>query len=264
MAVFGRIALAGLLATGLSLRVGSAHAAVFVAESGESHDSTWRSSDIGLFIDSGVAALPDFEIALAQAITVWQRGDDRLPRVWPIWGNADELGYRAGSTNRNTVRFAASGEPKAKGALAVTLVSYDAANSVIVDGDIVVNGLYKFANIRTAVQSGQLQGGAYYDITDVIAHEMGHWFGLADDLKDPTALMYPYFDPGVTRTLQLSEGDKQAMDALYSARTSTPGNASACTVSGVGKVDHEGRTLALLVVSMTLILAVRTRRGGAS
>lgn len=263
MAVFGRFALAGLLATGLSLSVGSARAAVFVAEDGESHDSTWRFGDIGLFVDSSVDALPDFEIALAQAIAVWQKGDERLPRVWPIWGNADEIGYRAGSKNCSTVRFAAAGEPKAKGALAITLVSYDAVNSVIVDGDIVINGLYKFDNLRTAVLSGQQQGGAYYDITDVIAHEMGHWFGLADDLNDPEALMYPYFDPGVTRRLQLGDGDKQALDALYSARSSTPGNASACSVSAVGKVDHSGRTFALIVASIAIILAVRTRRSGA-
>ena len=205
------------LAATLLLASAKAPAAIAEGDSGNTHQSVWRVTDVGLYMDPSFLELPGAGEALLDAVDIWEAADSRLPHVWPVIGNADELGYREGQDNRNTIRYAADGEPRAKGALAVTMVAYDSAQLTILDADIVINGVYQFDdNNKYCGQRGPINDGNTYDLGDVVAHEMGHWFGLPDDTADPTAIMYPYFDPGVTRRKELSDGDRAALDDLYS------------------------------------------------
>ncbi len=243
----------------------NAAAAIAVGESGNSHDSIWRVADVGLYLDTSLLELQGATDALIEAADTWRAADPRLPHVWPIVGAADELGYREGQDNRNTVRYAADGEPLAQGALAITVVTYDSEQSTILDADIVVNGAYKFDNNgQYCGQRGSTGEGNAYDIGDVLAHEMGHWFGLPDDADDPTAIMYPYFDPGVTRRKTLSEGDRQALNDLYSHDANGAGKPAACSAAGgPGRSGSACDFAALMaLVGVTRLLRRRSKTAG--
>ena len=120
----GQYAVALALAATVLLGGSQAHAGTADAASNGSHTSVWRESDVGLYLDGSLLKLPDVGDAVITAIETWTSTDSRLPHVWPVIGAADELGYRLKESNRNTVRYAASGEPLARGALAIALVRF--------------------------------------------------------------------------------------------------------------------------------------------
>ncbi len=257
MSLTGRITLAGVVSAAALFASRAALADIAVGDSGESHQSVWRVSDVGLYLDKSLAALPDVRESFAMALDTWSGADPRLPRLWPMFGAADAVGYRQGQSNRNTVRFLANGEPDAKGALAITRVSCDAEKHTIMDADIVVNGTYEFANLRQ--QDGQPgPGGARaYDASDMLAHELGHFFGLADNFDDRGAIMYPYFDPNKTRSLTPSDGDIQALDNLYSVSSGPPVKSSSCAMAAWG---HAQGSSGCLIASSLILGLIRHRR----
>ena len=232
MPPLGPITLSLALATTLLLGSVSALGAFSVGESGQSHDSIWRVTDIGLYMDSSFVDLSGAGDAVVAALETWGSADSRLPHVWPVVGSVDELGYRANQSNRNTIRYAAGGEPLAHGALAITMVTYDDDTGTIVDADIVINGIYQFDdNSKYCGQRGDSDAHSAYDLGDVVAHEMGHLFGLPDETADSTAIMYTYFDPGQSRRKCTSDADKQALANLYDNVASDGNKSPACSVS---------------------------------
>ncbi len=260
MPPLGPITLAVALATTLLLGSVSALGAFSVGDNGQSHESIWRVTDVGLYMDKSFVEISGAGDALIAAIETWSEADSRLPHVWPIVGNVDELGYRADQNNRNTVRYVADGEPRAKGALAITLVTYDGDTATIHDADIVINGIYKFDdNGKYCGQRGASGTHSAYDLGDVLAHEMGHWFGLPDDTTDTSAIMYPYFDPGETRRKGLSDSDKQALSGLYDSVASGGNKTSACSIS-VGANRYHSAKYGLVGIGLIALTQIFRRR----
>ena len=99
-----------------------------------------------------------------------------------------------------------------------------------------------------------------YDLTDVLTHELGHWFGLPDNTDDPLALMNPDFGPNETRTLVLADSDLQAVDQLYSSASTSNRSTASCSIS-IPSRGHE--SYALLTIALMGFWVVRRKSNAA-
>jgi hypothetical protein len=76
----------------------------------------------------------------------------------------------------------------------------------------IVDNVIRHAEIVINAREYRWSGRNGYDLESVLCHEVGHALGL-EHVNDPTALMYPTFDPGVARLY--SKDDILGIIALY-------------------------------------------------
>ena len=207
-------------------------------------------------------------------------------------GEADEVGYRPGEENHNTVRFAPLGDPRAKGALAITLLTFDESGSII-DADVILNGGpgRPFAVLGDDVRTEDGSGAGPYDLQNVATHEAGHFFGLGEELKDREATMFITSARRETKKRSVDMDDEAGIRALYSSpltftsgcsfTATRPGRASFCALGRAGarraRVAHEGpqdsrraadveamNTRPLLRTALALVVAISIPLSSAS
>ncbi len=221
----------------------------------------WDSDTITVVADASLSALgPDAISAATRAFAAWSevQGADG-PGVVLVDGVADELGYREGDENKNTLRYEPDGYAPAGGALAITVLTFDSTGK-IVDADIVINGggSHGFAVLpggdpKKGVKNEAVGGS--YDVEDVLTHEAGHFFGLAHSDAGPEATMYFATARGEIKKRDLSLDDESGFRSIYpEARAFT----AACSVSpGAGS---SGPGLAAAALLATAIVLVGRRR----
>lgn len=165
------------------------------------------------------------------AASAWQNSPGELPTLVVHHGPADPVGYRSGGENRNTVRFAPDGDETAGGALAITVITFDAQAKRILDADIVLNGDYDFGFFPEEDAS---QATNKYDLQNVLTHELGHLLGLGEDLTDESATMYAFSQPGETGKRDLEARDLSSIAELYSEPFdfATSGGCGGATIAG--------------------------------
>ena len=179
----------------------------------EDHGAIWRQERVELTVDDSVDALQaDARGALEHASSTWLEVPANLPDLRARSGPADGIGYRLGDENQNTVRYATKGTPLAAGALAITVVTFDAVSLTIFDADVIINGEHRFGDLEAPAKGNP----KVYDLRNVLTHELGHLLGLDDDESDETAGMYPYLKAGDTGRRRLSRTDVEALVQLYS------------------------------------------------
>ena len=175
----------------------------------------WKQSSVSVSVEDSVDLLGGegeaFE-AVVKAATAWQNAPGILPTLVVQRGPNDPIGYRRDGRNRNTVRFAPDGDPLANGALAITVITFDAHAKEILDADVVLNGEHGFSFFDHDARD---EGMTTYDLQNVLTHELGHLLGLGEDMTDVDATMYAFSQPGETGKRDLEVVDKDSIAALY-------------------------------------------------
>jgi hypothetical protein len=193
-------------------------------------------------------------------------------------------GDEIGALGKNVVFFAPKGYGPAGEALAITLLRYEEDTGTILDADVVVNGAHTFAvldprarpaasTVRVANDdpSGALMSstgaGGTFDLTHVIAHELGHVLGLRDETKDELALMYRFTSPNDASRRAPNLDDVRGISRVYSgarghgcraspSRFASHPRLSLCALGALGLfIVARRRRAAILAGSAALLLA---------
>jgi matrixin len=175
----------------------------------------WKQNSVTVSVEDSVDLLGgdgDAFEAIVRAATAWQNAPGILPTLVVQRGPEDPIGYRRNGRNKNTVRFAPDGDPLANGALAITVITFDAHAKEILDADVVLNGEHGFSFFDHDARD---EGMSTYDLQNVLTHELGHLLGLGEDMTDVDATMYAFSQPGETGKRDLEVVDKDSIAALY-------------------------------------------------
>jgi hypothetical protein len=231
----------------------------------------WGQDRVIIIADASLNhVFPGAATALERAVQTWQAALQYGPTLEVERGSMQGDGHAQSDEPQNTVRFAPYGEPRAKGALAITLVTCDDRGE-IVGADIVLNGIYRFRDAAVdADDASRLEqcpeaahwglgpdGILSWDLQSILTHEMGHFLGLGEDHVHPDATMYAYSLPGDTSKRDLASADLDAIESLYPATAPFEPEPGCTGASVTGQSGNGGGWLLLLGMLSSLVLAAR-------
>lgn len=195
------------------LGAGTAHAEQSGIGSAGARGARWQKGSVTVSVEPSVDELGEqaFE-GLVRAVSAWQTSPAELPTLVVQRGPEDEVGFRRGGRNKNTVRYSPDGDPLANGALAITVITFDAHAREILDADIILNGEHKFGIFD---ENPEHETQNVYDLQNVLTHELGHLLGLGEDYEDEYATMYAFSQPGETIKRDLEPVDVDSVVSLY-------------------------------------------------
>ncbi len=286
-----------------NLEVVSGRAAPKLTPSGA--PERWWQSEVPFIVDESLTAVwPDATAGVEQAFDTWRAANDKLPKITvdarkagqlllepdgenriyyapiPVPGHESDLGvtlqYADQSTgeiveadiiinSRHPFALLEPTDPKAS-----TKVRGDSDDSNE-DGNSqgTSNGqgtVGQATQASTVASSGNVSDcKAKYDVASVVTHEMGHFWGLGEDMLDTTATMYFSTPPCNVIKRELKLDDVAAVSSLYTVAASSSGSApdaKHCSVTTLGHADGDGTLLVGLATA--LAAAARRRRRGAA
>lgn len=215
----------------------------------------WTDGVVRITVDKSLEALgrQGFE-AVIGAVSAWQVAADQLPTLVADYGKAGALGYNVGKRNQNTVHYVPKRAEMARGALAITVLTFDRAAGKILDADIVINGEHRFGIVDT-MQGDEAR--RVYDLQNVLTHELGHFLGLGEDYDHQETTMYAYSLPGETSKRDLDERDAAIVVGLYEGSQATGEEVGCGGASIVGRHSNNNYWVAFLSLALTAHFARR-------
>lgn len=229
------------LLAGLSLLAiaPSAHAfcrtttnATFVPTSAQPCDTTsdklfWASKCVGYSINRAASSQVSLATAteiVAEAFGEWARHD--CSEGGPTCGtgkpsivardlgpvDCDQVEHTQGGTNSNVIAFRDGVWPHEGTALALTTVTFKVDGGEIFDVDMEIQS--NPAEVKLA--TGAVAPAGEYDLRSILAHEAGHFLGLAHTERTNTqATMFESYRPGQTFMRDLSPDDICGLCTAY-------------------------------------------------
>jgi hypothetical protein len=239
------------------------------SESGR--DERWLARSLTLTLDPSLNAIhPGAHQAVEDAFDAWSSTDARLPSLtFDVSTQAGAVGSEPDGVNR--VAYAPIPFDEHRDDLAITLSYVDATTGEILEADIIVNARQRFevlpiksssaANDRPSCSGSQeVRCGGAFDLTSVLAHEAGHFFGLGEDRDDGLNTMFECTGRCETHKRDLASDDIGAIDSLYAVEGSEEATQASvgCNLSRTPPPD------ASIAVTMLGLLAMYRRRRTAS
>ncbi len=210
----------------------------------------WRLASTKVLLDDSLDALgPNARSAVKNAFATWARADASLPAL--EFAETHHAKLETKPDGKNTVLFAPITVKGHEHDLAITLTYSDEDTGNIVEADVVINTEYAFrtlsadddgyddhspqrddghherdkdgkqltvsaarASCTAQAQRASCDGNAY-DIQNVVTHEVGHFFGLGEDMQDSSATMYYCTSRCETHKRVLTDSDTSVMASLY-------------------------------------------------
>jgi hypothetical protein len=228
----------------------------------------WREeSSLQVTLDTSLLAIDERAFEAARTgLSTWLAEDAGQPLMTFAEASKGKLGYAMGPSC--TVIYKPEGDPIAGNALAITITTYDEKTGTIYDADILVNGgpQRRFALLEgDADEDKKADKKAdkkeperdVYDLQNVLTHEGGHFFGLADFPNAPSATMYPITAWGELGKRSLEADDVTSLQGLYATDDTVepPGGCGGVAASVGGGAGH--RAAWLLAFACALIASAR-------
>jgi hypothetical protein len=258
----------------------------------------WRRAQTKVYLDSSLDSLgDDARAAIQNAFATWSVADPELPQL--EFERTDKAVLSAKPDGKNTVLVAPITVKGHEHDLAITLTYSDEETGDIVEADIIVNSEYPFRTLKSQddgiarhesdynddgtqktatsdsglettvsaarasctamAQRASCEGNAY-DLQNVVTHEVGHFYGLGEDMEDSAATMYYCTSRCETHKRVLTVSDTRVVTSLYVAPAGDPSQPQAgcggARVAPHGGLAEAGWAAALL----GLVGLVRRRR----
>jgi hypothetical protein len=177
----------------------------------------WEQPIVNYFIDYTVSNLDPTTVktAIQNGFNCWDEVETAGFNAAYAGTAIDEReGYSQSGNNTNIIRFEEENFLYDDSILAITLMTYNVNTGAILDGDIVFNGVsYAFSNDGTP---------GTHDIENTLAHEAGHFAGLAHSDEHEEATMYPLAIEGESNKRTLSSDDIRGISFLYPIQSNQP------------------------------------------
>jgi MYXO-CTERM domain-containing protein len=232
----------------------------------------WRRGDTTIQIDASVDRLGQAaRDAVGKAFGTWIELGAHTPRL--RFDNTKDAKLSLEPDGKNTVLVAPITLEGHKDDLAITLAFWDERTGSIAEADIVINANVAFEimsregddphqNVDDHVQAHYQCDANAYDLQNVLTHEVGHFMGLGEDMKEDAATMYYRSRRCETQKRTLEHTDTTAATSLYStpADEREESRAAGCSVSGPAPRSDGTNAGAMLAAFAGLGLLSRRRR----
>lgn len=251
-------------------------------QTSEGNHVRWHTDSVNVTVDKSFSDLAGTKL-FGDAVNAWRATGATLPSVSTKSGKDRQIGYKNKGDNENVVVYAPAGWSGAKGALAITILTYEEGSGRVLDGDILLNGGGRYFAVfdkdesegagsisidgsgssgATSTTSGKT---AKFDVQSVITHELGHFFGLGEDYDDTQATMYVSTRYGEIHKRVVTKNEGTVITGLYAAPEQEAGGDSeargGCGGAQLAKPGSNGSAwLGFVVAGLGLGLYAAARR----
>lgn len=243
----------------------------------------WEEATVNYSFDPSLGEVTGAVAATSSAMESWS-GSVGAPELNGHAASAvTDAPTAPGFDRKNGVFFMGNGYVPAQKALAITVLTYDNVSGRILDADIIVNGIYKFAVLpapESLIVEPSPGGGTHpsstdgmthreeaqsyddvYDLHHVVAHELGHTLGMNDEMLRSDSLMYRYSSPNDPSVRAPVSDDIAGLAELYSTKLEARGNGCGnATIAPKKPSRNAARTAMFATLGLVFFLLVRGRR----
>jgi hypothetical protein len=178
------------------------------------HEKWAAGTPVTIVLDGSLDTLgPNARTAVRDAFGTWVASGVSLPSLTLDHQSGAGRAARDGVNRILVGPITLAGHEKD---VAATIAYADDRTGAIVEVDMIFNSKYAF----DVLDPDDKKCAKDYDLQNIATHEAGHFFGLGEDLEDPTTTMYFRSATCEVTKRALSAPDRDAMMGLYPLRTS--------------------------------------------